>query len=99
MNPEYKMIYVAFGPLHAETIKLMLEAAGFHVITRQESAGIVYGLTVGSLGEVQILVPEDEASDARKMVEDMDAGRLSGVDIKDDENQNDEDEDKNSDSD
>ncbi len=92
MNPEYEMIYVAFGPLHAETVKLMLEAAGFHVITRQESAGRAYGLTVGSLGEVQILVKADEVAAAKKMVEDMDEGRLTGVDISDEDVLSDEDE-------
>ncbi len=93
MKPEYEMIYIAFGPLHAETVKLMLEAAGFHVITRQESAGKTYGLTVGSLGEVQILVRADEEAAARKMVEDMDEGRLTGVDIDDVDVLSDEDED------
>jgi hypothetical protein len=85
MNPEYKVIYVAFGPLHAETVRIMLEAAGFHVITRQESAGTAIGLTVGPLGEVNILVPEDEFAAAKKMVEDMDEGRLSGVDFDDED--------------
>lgn len=92
MSPEYKMIYVAFGPLHAETVKLMLEAAGFHVITRQESAGTALGLTVGPLGEVQILVPMDEVDAARKMLADMDEGRLTNIETIDDEDLSDEDE-------
>ena len=82
---DYELVYVAFGPLHAETVRLMLEAAGFHVITRQESAGTALGLTVGPLGEVQILVPADQAAAAKKMVEDMDEGRLGGVDLDDDD--------------
>lgn len=92
MNTEYEIIYVAFGPLHADTVRLMLEAAGFHVITRQEGAGVALGLTVGPLGEVQILVPADEVIAARKMVEDMDEGRLSGVDFNDEGLPSDEDE-------
>ncbi len=78
MNSNYEEIYVAYGPLHAETVRLMLEAAGFHVITRQESAGAAIGLTVGALGEVKVLVPVEEAAQARKMVEDMEEGRLGG---------------------
>lgn len=85
MNPEYELIYVAFGPLHAETVKLMLEAAGFHVITRQEGAGVALGLTVGPLGEVQILVPEEEVAAAKIILEDMDEGRLSGVNLDDED--------------
>ncbi len=78
MNSNYEEIYVAYGPLHAETVRLMLEAAGFHVITRQESAGAAIGLTVGALGEVKILVPAEEVLAAKKMLEDMEEGRLGG---------------------
>lgn len=85
MNTEYEEVYVAVGPLHAETIRLMLEAAGMHVITRQESAGVAIGLTVGRLGEVKILVPKDEAEAARKIILDMDEGRLSGVQFEDED--------------
>lgn len=85
MNTEYEVVYVAFGPLHAETVRLMLEAAGFHVLTRQESAGAAIGLTVGRLGEVNVLVPADEAEAAKKMIEDMDSGRLGSVDVTDEE--------------
>jgi len=85
MNQKYEVIYVACGPLHAETVRLMLEAAGYHAITRQESAGTAMGLTVGPLGEVQILVPADEVEAAKKLVGDMDEGRLSGVSFDDED--------------
>lgn len=85
MTTEYEEVYVAVGPLHAETVRLMLEAAGFHVITRQESAGAAIGLTVGRLGEVKVLVPSEEADAARKIIEDMDEGRLSGIQFDDED--------------
>ncbi len=85
MNTEYEEVYVAAGPLHAETVRLMLEAAGFHVITRQESAGAAIGLTVGRLGEVKVLVPIEEADAARKIIEDMDEGRLNGIQFDDED--------------
>lgn len=73
---EYVEVYTANGQLEADMIRLMLEASGLHVITRQESAGVVYGLTVGPLGEVRILVPETEAVDAAALLEAMEEGKL-----------------------
>lgn len=75
-NEEYVEVYSANGQLDADMIRLMLEAAGLHVLTRGESAGAVYGLTVGPLGEVNVLVPESEAQTARDMITAMDEGRL-----------------------
>lgn len=73
---EYVEVYSANGQLEADMIRLMLEASGLHVITRQESAGAVYGLTVGPLGEVRILVPENEAAEAIELLVAMEEGRL-----------------------
>lgn len=73
---EYVEVYTANGQLEADMIRLMLEASGLHVITRQESAGLVYGLTVGPLGEVPILVPENEAADAVELLKAMEEGKL-----------------------
>lgn len=75
-KPEYVEVYAANGQLEADMIRLMLEASGLHVITRQESAGVVYGLTVGPLGEVRILVPETEAEEAAGLLEAMERGEL-----------------------
>lgn len=73
---EYVEVYTTNGQLEADMIRLMLEANGLHVITRQESAGAVYGLTVGPLGEVKILVPENEAAEAINLLEAMEEGKL-----------------------
>ncbi len=73
---DYVEVYITNGQLEADMIRLMLEANGLHVITRQESAGVVYGLTVGPLGEVRILVPEPEAADAAALLEAMEEGKL-----------------------
>lgn len=75
-NPEYVEIYTANGQLEADMIRLMLEAAGLHVLTRGESAGAVYGLTVGRLGEVLVLVPETEVQAANDLLDAMDEGKL-----------------------
>lgn len=75
-SPEYIEVYSANGQLEADMIRLMLEAAGLHVLTRGESAGAVYGLTVGPLGEVRVLVQESEAQAANELLDAMDEGKL-----------------------
>ena len=75
-NVEYVEVYTANGQLEADMIRLMLEAKGLHVITRQESAGAVYGLTVGPMGEVSILVPKIEATEAAVLLQAMEDGKL-----------------------
>ena len=75
-SPEYVEVYSANGQLEADMIRLMLEAAGLHVLTRGESAGAVYGLTVGPLGEVRVLVQESDAQAANELLDAMDEGKL-----------------------
>lgn len=75
-NNEYVEVYRANGQLEADMIRLMLEANGLHVVTRQESAGAVYGLTIGPMGEVPIYVLENEEADAAALLEAMEAGKL-----------------------
>ncbi|MCI0520769.1 MAG: DUF2007 domain-containing protein [Chloroflexi bacterium] len=51
------------GDLQAEILRGLLEAQGIPARLSQEGAGKALGLTVGPLGEVEILVaPEDEAA-------------------------------------
>ena len=75
-SPEYVEVYSANGHLEADMIRLMLEAAGLHVLTRGESAGAVYGLTVGPLGEVRVLVLASEAQAANELLTAMEDGQL-----------------------
>ena len=64
----------ARGQLEGEIIKASLEASGIPVQTFQESAGIVYGLTVGSLGLVKIWVPEEFEEQAKDVLKSADHG-------------------------
>lgn len=69
MNNDQVVVYIANGQLHAASIKIFLEAAGIPAWTDQESAGIVHGLTVGSLGMVEILVPKLFEKDALELLD------------------------------
>lgn len=67
-------VFTAAGELEAEMVKGFLEAQGIKVMLVQESIGRTYGLTVGKLGEVQLLVPESQADEARMLLKQMEAG-------------------------
>ena len=67
-------IYTAAGQMPASLIKSFLEAHGIPTLVVQESAGVVYGLTVGLMGNAEILVAEEHAVEARELLEAMERG-------------------------
>jgi hypothetical protein len=69
-------VYTALGHLAGEMIRIFLESQGVPARLSQESAGLVHGLTVGSLGEVEILVPAAREVEARDLLTRMDAGEF-----------------------
>ncbi len=78
---ELVKIYTAAGELDAEMVKGFLEAQGIKVMLVQESIGRTYGLTVGMLGEVQLLVPNDQAEEAKKLIEEMENGSFEDTEF------------------
>jgi hypothetical protein len=67
---ELVQIHSCPGLLLAELYKSKLEAAGIPVLLKYESAGLVFGITVDGLGEVQILVPAECAAEATALLEE-----------------------------
>jgi hypothetical protein len=67
---EFKLVTVfeAQGMLEAEVIKSKLEAAGIPALLRYESTGLVFGLTVGGQGRVDVQVPEELAEKAEALI-------------------------------
>lgn len=84
-NSKYVSVYTANGKLDAEMIKAFLESKGIQVLTSQESAGTAMGLTVGQLGEVDILVPIQEETRAREIFADMENGKFELDSVDEDE--------------
>jgi len=76
MKPDYVLAYSATGHILAESIVGLLKSFGISAFTSQESAGIAYGLTVGSLGEAKIYVLKTQLQDAQRLLEQMDRGEL-----------------------
>jgi hypothetical protein len=73
---EWVVVYTADGKLAAEIIQLTLESFGIPAILEQESLGRVYGLTIGPLGETQILVHPSKAAEADEILRNMESGNL-----------------------
>lgn len=79
-KPREEVVYVANGMLEAESVKILLESFGIPAYTNQESAGTVYGLTVGPLGEVEVVVPIERVQEAKQVIEDLKSGKLETPD-------------------
>ncbi len=69
-------VYNEYGRLSAELIRILLESRNIPAQLIQEGAGVVYGLTIGPLGNVSILVPESRSAEAIQLLEDYIAGNL-----------------------
>jgi hypothetical protein len=61
-------VYIANGQPEAEIVKGRLENEGRPAVLRYESAGIVYGLTIDGLGQVEVQVPSSLAQLAREIL-------------------------------
>jgi hypothetical protein len=62
-------VYMANGQPEAEIVKGRLESEGIPAVLRYESAGIVYGLTIDGLGQVEVQVPSSLAQPAREILD------------------------------
>lgn len=65
---EFEKVYTASGQIQAHVIKGRLESEGIPVLLRYDSGSTVFALTVDGLGEVQVLVPREEAARARQIL-------------------------------
>lgn len=70
--PEPVVVYRAANQFEAEVVAGRLKAAGIPAWLRSESLGHTYGLTIGPLAEVDILVPAALAEQARALLADDD---------------------------
>jgi hypothetical protein len=93
----WEVIGEVAGDLQAEMLRGLLEAQGYKVWLSQEGAGKAYGLTLSTLGAVQILVPSESADRARLIMDDYYAGLYENEDIQPDNNGSQADQEKNDD--
>lgn len=67
-EPKLVTVYRSQGILGAEVVKAKLEAAGIPVLLKYESAGLVLGLTVDGLGQVEVQVSADREAEATALI-------------------------------
>jgi hypothetical protein len=77
MSQRLFVVYTTSGPGEADIIQSVLEAEGIPCELSREGAGAAYGLTVGPLATVDVLVPEEHVAAARALLEAMDRGELA----------------------
>ena len=82
----WKTVISIQGELQAEILRGLLEAQGIPVQLSQEGVARVYGLGVGPLAEVDILVPANKFQAAQEIIESYQTGEFEelGDQIEDD---------------
>jgi hypothetical protein len=86
-DTHWEVVYETNGSFLAEMLRGLLEAQEIPVVLSQEGAGRVYGLTVGILGRVQILVPAKDLERAQHILEEYETSAIADLDVSDDEMQ------------
>ena len=71
-----EVVYIANGMLEAESVKILLGSFEIPAFINQESLGTTYGLSIGALGEVEVIVPMKFIKEAKKVIKDMEEGKL-----------------------
>ena len=79
-------IYSAAGLLEADMLKAFLEAQGFRVFLSQESVGRTLGLSAGTLGKVDVMVPEEQVPEAKVILTAMTEGDFDDIEYHEDNN-------------
>ena len=73
---KWELVIEVSGEFQANLLRNLLEVQGIKVFLNQEGAGKAYGLTVGPLGQVQVLVPEHQSQEARQIADDYYSGKF-----------------------
>jgi hypothetical protein len=77
---QWEIVDVVNGEFQAQLLRGLLESQGILVQLSQEGAGRAYGLSIGALGEVQILVPTDSKDLAEQILKDYYEGKFISED-------------------
>lgn len=63
------VVFSTYNPAEAHVIAGKLQSAGFHPWVHQEPGGSALGITVGLLGELRVLVLEQEYEAVQRLLE------------------------------
>lgn len=70
---EFVTVYTSFNPAAAELVRSRLEANEFLVNVKNETAALTMDGYSMAAGGILVQVPEDQAEDARALIESKDA--------------------------
>jgi hypothetical protein len=73
---EFIVVYSAFNVTEAHIVAGRLQSEGIRAWVHQEPAGSALGINVGILGEVRVLVRDDDYEAAIRILEDDDTQPL-----------------------
>jgi len=76
MEDEIIMVQSAAGMIEAEILRGLLESNAVQAWLSHEAAGTAYGIAVGPVGKVDIMVLKKDLDRARSVLDDYYAGRL-----------------------
>jgi hypothetical protein len=82
-EPNWVQISSVQAEVQAELLRGLLEAQEIPVLLSREGAGRALGLSVGPLGEVHILVPDQFQAKARKIIRDYQSGAFENMEFDD----------------
>ncbi len=71
MNPKDKLVsvYTAHGEMEAQVIRSLLETCGIKSLMQGNAAVSVQPFVMDGMGEIRIMVAEEQADEARKIIE------------------------------
>ena len=77
MDKDWIVVYTAQGELDETHVRTFLNAHGVQTSTRGEALRKTHGLTLDGLGQVEILVAPEHATEARALLEAAEKGDLA----------------------
>lgn len=77
-SQEPVVVWEAANLMEAQVVKARLESEGIPAFIRSEAAGVIYGLTAGSLARADVLVPGPLADKAVDLLFEEDDSELEG---------------------
>ena len=77
MSEPLVVVCTVAGRMEAERLKSWLEAEGIPAMVSQEGAGQAYGMTLGLMGEAEVLVPASRAADAEALLACLESGETA----------------------
>lgn len=68
MERKWVKVYTAQGLPEAHIVKGLLETWGINCRLKYEAIGMLFGISLDGLGEVDILVPEEKEREAKRVM-------------------------------